>query len=134
MIWIVPFVRSQGRYICIIRFSATSREFSSEIESSSGENEFSLLLSDGRTSERKESLRRHQLIGVQMEAEGLFAPNDHLQKSALILVVRVLLPAVAVISVDYEQVEAREVKTVVPVFFVEVREHLQQRTLLLPRT
>ena len=47
---------------------------------------------------------------------------------------RVFLPAVAVISVDYEQVEAKEVKVVVPVFFVEVREHLQQRTRLLPRT
>ena len=47
---------------------------------------------------------------------------------------RVFLPVVAVISVDYEQVEAKEVKAVVPVFFLEVRERLQQRTLLLPRT
>ena len=52
----------------------------------------------------------------------------------MFLVVRVFLPAVAVISVDYEQVEAKAVKAVVPVFFVEVREHLQQRTLRLPRT
>ena len=56
------------------------------------------------------------------------------RKSALILVVRVFLPAVEVVSVDYEQVEAKEATAVVPVFFVEVREHLQQRTLLLPRT
>ena len=69
-----------------------------------------------------------------MVIEELSAQNEHLPKSALILVVRVFLPAVAVISVDYEQVEAKEVKAVVPVFFVEVREHLQQRTLLLPRT
>ena len=60
---------------------------SSEIESSSGENEFSLLLSDGRTSERKESLRRHQLLSVQMVIEELSAQSDHLPKSALILVV-----------------------------------------------
>jgi hypothetical protein len=69
-----------------------------------------------------------------MEIEKLFAQNDHLQKSALILVVRAFLPAVAVISVVYEQVEAKEVKAVFPVLFVEVRERLQQRTLLLPRT
>ena len=56
------------------------------------------------------------------------------RKSDPILVVRVFLPAVAVISVDYAQVEAKEVTAVVPVLFVEVREHLQQRTLLLPRT
>ena len=48
--------------------------------------------------------------------------------------VKVFLPAVEVVSVDYEQVEAEEVKAVVLVFFVDAREHLQQRTLLLPRT
>ena len=64
-----------------------------------------------------------------MEIEELSAQNDHLQKSALILVVRVFSPVVEVISVDYEQVQAEEVKAVVLVFFVEVREHLQQRTL-----
>ena len=47
---------------------------------------------------------------------------------------KVLLPAVEVVSVDYEQVEAEEVKAVVLVLFVEVREHLQQMILPLPRT
>ena len=113
----------------------TSRDFfASEIESLSGENQFSLLLSDGRTSERKESLRRHQLLSVQMVIEELSAQNDHLPKSALILVVKVFSPAVEVVSVDYEKVEAEEVKAAVLVFFVEVRAHLQQRTLPLPRT
>ena len=86
------------------------------------------------TSEKKESLRRHQLLCLQMETEELLALNDHLQKGALILVVRAFLPAVEVVSVDYEQVEAEEVKAVVLVLFMEVREHLQQRTLPLPRT
>ena len=108
--------------------------FSSDIESSSGENEFSLLLNDGRTSERKESLRLHQLLSVQMVIEELSAHNDHLPKSALILGVKVLLPVAEVVSVDCDQVEAEEVQVVVPVFFVEVREHIQQSTLPLPRT
>ena len=112
----------------------TLREFSSDIESSYGETAFSLLWSDETTSDMKESLMRHQPTGVQMETEGLFARNDHVQKSALILVVRAFLPAVAVISVDYEQVEAEEVKVVVLVFVVEAGKHLQQRILLLPRT
>ena len=69
-----------------------------------------------------------------MVIEELSAQNDHLPKSALILVVKVFSPAVEVVSVDYEKVEAEEVKAAVLVFFVEVRAHLQQRTLLLPRT
>ena len=68
-----------------------------------------------------------------MVIEKLSAQSAHMPKSALILVVKVFLPAVEVVSVDYEQVEAKEVKAVVPVFFVEVREHLQPRTLPLPR-
>jgi hypothetical protein len=52
-----------------------------------------------------------------MKTEGLFALNDRLQNSALILAVMAFLPAVEVISVDYEQVEAEEVKAVVLVFF-----------------
>ena len=54
--------------------------------------------------------------------------------SALILVVKVFLPAVEVVSKDYDQVEAVEVLVVVLVSSVEVIGHLQQRTLPLPRT
>ena len=39
--------------------------------------------------------------------------------------VKVFLPAVEVISEDYDQVEAMEVLVVVLVFSVEVTEHLQ---------
>jgi hypothetical protein len=106
---------------------------SSELEPSSGENEFSLVLNDGRTSVRKESLRRRQLLSVQMVIEELSAQSDHLPKGALILVAKVFLPAVDVLSVAYDQVEAEEVKAAVLVLFLEVRGHLQQRTLLLPK-
>ena len=92
-----------------------------------------LLLSDETTSEMKESLTRLQPTGVQMETEGLSALSGHRQKSALILVSRVLSLAVEVISVDYEEAEAEEVKAVALVLFVEVRGHLQQRSLLLPK-
>ena len=47
------------------------------------------------------------------------------RKSALILVVKVFLPAVEVVSEDYDQVEAMEVLVAVLVSFVEVMEHLQ---------
>ena len=47
------------------------------------------------------------------------------KKSALILVVKVFLPAVEVASKDCDQVEAVEVLVVVLVLFVEVTEHLQ---------
>ena len=77
------------------------------------------------TSEKKGSLRRHQLLSVLMVTEELSAQSDHLQNSALILVVKVLLPAVEVVSEDYDQVEAVEVLVVVLVSFVEVTEHLQ---------
>ena len=77
------------------------------------------------TSEKKGSLRRHQLLSVLMVTEELSAQSDHLQKSALILVVKLFLPAVKVVSEDYDQVEAVEVLVVVLVSFVEVTEHPQ---------
>ena len=60
-----------------------------------------------------------------MVIEELSAQNVHLPKSALILVVKVLLPAAEVVEVDYDQVEAVEVLVVVQVSFVEVTKHLQ---------
>ena len=60
-----------------------------------------------------------------MVTEELSAQSDHLQKSALILVVKVFLPAVEVVSEDYDQEDAVEVLVAVLVFFVEVTEHLQ---------
>ena len=69
-----------------------------------------------------------------MVTEELSAQTDHLPKNALILVVKVFLPVVEVVSEDYDQVEAVEVLVVVLVSFVEVAEHLQERTLRLPRT
>ena len=77
------------------------------------------------TSEKKGSLRRHQLLSVLMVTEERSAHNDHLQRSALTLVVKELLPAVEVIPEDYDQVEAAEVLVEVMVSFVEVMEHLQ---------
>ena len=59
-----------------------------------------------------------------MVVEELSAQNDHLPKSDLILVVKVLLPAVEVVSKDCDQAEAVEVLVAVPVFFVEEMEHL----------
>ena len=77
------------------------------------------------TSEKKGSPRRHQLLSVLMVTEELSAPNDNLPKNALTLVVKVSLPAVEVVSKDYDQEEAVEVLVAVLVFFVEVTEHLQ---------
>ena len=77
------------------------------------------------TSEKKGSLRRHQLLSVLMVTEERSAQSDHLQKSALNLVAKEFLPAVEVVSEDYDQVEAAEVLVVVLVSFVEVTEHLQ---------
>ena len=51
--------------------------------------------------------------------------SDHIQRSALNLVVKEFLPAVDVISEDYDHVEAAEVLVEVMVSFVEVMEHLQ---------
>ena len=53
-----------------------------------------------------------------MEIEELSAQSDHLPKSAPILVVKVLLPAVEVVSKDCDQVEAVEVLVAVLVFFM----------------
>ena len=88
-------------------------------------SEFGFLWNHGMTFDKKRSLRRHQLLSVLMMTEELSAQSDHLPKSALILVVKVLLPAVEVVSEGYDQVEAVEVLVVVLVSFVEVTEHLQ---------
>ena len=77
------------------------------------------------TSERKGSLRHHQLSNVLMVTEELSAQNDQLPKNALTLVVKVFLPVVEVVSDDYDQEDAVEVLVAVLVFFVEVTEHLQ---------
>ena len=77
------------------------------------------------TSEKKGSLRRHQLLSVRMVTEERSAQNDHVQRSDLTLVVKEFLPAVEVISEDYDQVEAARVLVEVTVSFVEVMEHLQ---------
>ena len=77
------------------------------------------------TSERKGSLRRHQLLSVLMVTEALSEQSDHLQRSALNLVAKEFLPAVEVISEDYDQMEAAEVLVEVEVSFVEVMKHLQ---------
>ena len=60
-----------------------------------------------------------------MVTEEQSAQSDHLQKSALFLVMKVFLPAVEVFSEAYDQLEAVEVLVVVLVSFVDVMEHLQ---------
>ena len=72
-------------------------KISSEIESSSGENEFSLLLSVGRTSLMRELEMRHPQTNVPPKTEVLFARSGHPQRSDLTLVVRVSSAAVEVL-------------------------------------
>ena len=107
--------------------------FSSEIASSS-ENEFSLLLSVGKTSLMRESEMRHRQTDIPPKTGVLFARSGHQQKGDITLVVRVPSTVVEVLSVDDDQVEAVEEKVVVQVPFLEAKEHLQWRTLQLPKT
>ena len=92
-------------------------------------SEFCFLWNHWMTFEKKGSLRRHQLLSVLMVTEELSAQNDHLLRNALTLVVNVLLPAVEVISKDYDQEEAAEVLVAVLGFFVEVTEDISNRGL-----
>ena len=72
----------------------------------------------GMTSERRGSLRCHQLLSVLMVTEDLSAQNDHMPKNAPTLVVKVFLPAAEVVSEDYDHVEAMEVLVAVLSLFV----------------
>ena len=108
--------------------------FSSEIESSSGDNDFVLLLSVGKTYLMRELEMRHQQTDVLPKTETLSVRSGHPLRNDLTLVVRVSSAAVEVPPVGDDQVEAVEVKVVVMMPFLEAKGHLQQRTLQLPKT
>ena len=76
---------------------------------------------------------RHPQTNNPPKTGVLFARSGHPQRNDLTLVVKVSSTAVAVLSVDDDQVEAVEEKVVVQVPFLEAKVHLRRRTLQLPR-
>ena len=108
--------------------------FPSETESSSGENECSLLLSVGQNYLMKELEMRHQQTDVPQETGVLSALSGHPLRSDLTLVAKVSSTAVGVLSVEGVQEEAEAEIVEVQMPFLEAKEHLQRRTLQLPKT
>ena len=117
----------------ITGFSMASWIFSSEKESSYG-NEFSLLLSVGKTYLMKELEMRHQQTDAPQETKVMSALSDHPLKNDLTLVAKVSSAAVGVISVEDDQEEAEAEHVVVRMPLLEAKEHLRWRTLQLPKT
>ena len=98
---------------------------SSEVESSSGENEFSLLLSVGKTSLMRELEMRHLQTDVPQETGVLSALSGHPLRSDLTLVAKVSLAAVGVFPVEDVQEGAEEDIVKVQMPFLEAKEHLR---------